>query len=225
MQCQKCGYFLSVTATYCPSCGLSVHQSPSNPVLEQRPDMLFDNQKVPINSPGQSPLPYSNVPSPLPPHMIAPDNYFLFLNGQQMGPYTVNQLRSMWHQGAVNLSTQYWQVGMTGWQPLVHIKHFLDSPAVHQPNTFVNNNFNQNMVAPMMMPMRSSRSRVAYILLAFFLGCFGIHNFYAGYSGRGIAQLLITLFLGWLGIGIIITAIWSFIEIVTVSRDAEGLKM
>jgi hypothetical protein len=66
-------------------------------------------------------------------------------------------------------------------------------------------------------------SRVAYVLLGLFLGCFGVHNFAAGYTGRGLAQLLITFTLGWLlGLGILITAIWAIIEVITVTRDAQG---
>ena len=37
------------------------------------------------------------------------------------------------------------------------------------------------------------KSQVAAGLLAFFLGFFGIHNFYLGYKGKAIAQLLITI--------------------------------
>ena len=33
-------------------------------------------------------------------------------------------------------------------------------------------------------------SKVAYCLLAFFLGCFGIHKFYAGKTAAGICYLL-----------------------------------
>jgi TM2 domain-containing membrane protein YozV len=73
--------------------------------------------------------------------------------------------------------------------------------------------------------MRSTKSRGTYIVLGLFLGCFGIHNFYAGYSGRGVAQLLITVFLGWIVVGFFITGLWALIEIVTVSTDAQGLRM
>ena len=72
----------------------------------------------------------------------------------------------------------------------------------------------------------SSKSRVAFVLLGLFLGCLGVHNFYAGYSGKGVAQLLITIFLGWVfGLGIFITGIWALIEIIVVNTDAQGLRM
>ena len=68
-----------------------------------------------------------------------------------------------------------------------------------------------------------AKSRLAYILLGLFLGGFGIHNFYAGYAGRGVAQLLITLFIGWLVVPLIAVFIWIIVEICTVTRDAQGV--
>ena len=41
------------------------------------------------------------------------------------------------------------------------------------------------------------KSRLVYIILAIFLGGFGVHNFYAGYTKNAVIQLLLTLLLGW----------------------------
>lgn len=66
------------------------------------------------------------------------------------------------------------------------------------------------------------KSRLAYLLLAWFLGVFGAHNFYAGYKGTATAQLLITLFLFWLVIPLIVVGIWVLVEMICVTKDAEG---
>jgi len=58
------------------------------------------------------------------------------------------------------------------------------------------------------------KSQIAAALFAFFLGGLGIHNFYLGYTGRGIAQLLVTVLT--CGYGILITWPWSFIEFVLI---------
>ena len=72
-------------------------------------------------------------------------------------------------------------------------------------------------IYPHFMP----KSRLAYILLALFLGCFGIHNFYAGYKGKGLIQLLITaISFGWLSV---VSWIWAIIDIITVTRDKNGV--
>lgn len=68
----------------------------------------------------------------------------------------------------------------------------------------------------------SAKSRVTYVVLGIFLGALGIHDFYAGYSGRAISQLLITLLIGWLIIPLIAVQIWVLIELCTVTLDAQG---
>ena len=73
--------------------------------------------------------------------------------------------------------------------------------------------------------VKSAKSRGVYIILGLFLGCLGIHNFYAGYHGRGAAQLIITLLLGWFIIGLVITGLWALIEICSVTEDAAGDKL
>lgn len=65
-----------------------------------------------------------------------------------------------------------------------------------------------------------AKSRLAYILLGALLGTLGIHNFYAGYVGQGIAQLLITLLS--CGFGAIISMVWAIVEICTVTVDSTG---
>lgn len=79
--------------------------------------------------------------------------------------------------------------------------------------------------APVSQALPIARNRAIYILLALFLGIFGIHNFYAGYHGRAICQLLITLLLGWLLIGVMITGLWALVEMITVETDASGMQM
>ncbi|WP_297741178.1 TM2 domain-containing protein [uncultured Tessaracoccus sp.] len=75
----------------------------------------------------------------------------------------------------------------------------------------------------------STKSKVAAGLLAIFLGAFGIHNFYLGYTGKAITQLLITvLSFGFLAF---ISSIWGIVEGIMIltaspgssaSRDARG---
>ena len=56
------------------------------------------------------------------------------------------------------------------------------------------------------------KSRVCAGLLAIFLGTLGAHNFYLGYTGKAVAQLLITVLFWWLFIPLIGIATWSIIE-------------
>ncbi|MBO4633321.1 MAG: NINE protein [Lentisphaeria bacterium] len=83
----------------------------------------------------------------------------------------------------------------------------------------------QQVPPPQPFPGYQPKSRVAYVLLGLFLGSLGIHNFYAGYAGRGVTQLLITLFLSWLFIPWLIVELWCIIEIIAVNTDANNVKM
>ena len=74
----------------------------------------------------------------------------------------------------------------------------------------------------------TQKSKLTAGLLGIFLGVFGVHNFYLGYTGKGIGQLLLTL-LGWIlcGLGPIAAWVWGLVEgilILTGSMnvDADG---
>ena len=79
--------------------------------------------------------------------------------------------------------------------------------------------------APVHVVVEIPKSRAAYIVLGLFLGGLGIHNFYAGRIGSGIAQLLITIFTFWLIIPIFIIWLWVIIEVIVVNRDGRGQPM
>lgn len=64
------------------------------------------------------------------------------------------------------------------------------------------------------------KTRMLYIILGIFLGGLGVHNFYAGRIGCGVAQLLISLLT--LGIGYPFVFIWVIIELCTVTKDGSG---
>ena len=82
-----------------------------------------------------------------------------------------------------------------------------------------------NVVAAGVQPYQTApRSRVAYVLLGLFVGVLGIHNFYAGYHGRGVAQLLISLLFCWIGSPAVVW-LWNLIEVIAVNRDANGVIM
>jgi hypothetical protein len=67
-----------------------------------------------------------------------------------------------------------------------------------------------------------AKNRMTFIVLGVLLGPLGAHNFYAGYNGKGMAQLLITLVS--VGLASPMTWIWAVIEVWTVDRDSKGVK-
>jgi TM2 domain-containing membrane protein YozV len=213
MKCYRCNQDLAPTAKFCPKCGASATETPYTPGASLGLDSATNPAAQDFGPPVQQ-------------SVAGSESYFLFINGQQSGPYTISQVRSMWQNGAINTGTSYWQAGMPQWQYLANIRQFLEVNAGNQFGAPIIVNQVGCQVGYPMAQMLSPKSRVAFVLLGLFLGCLGIHNFYAGYTGKGIAQLLITVFLGWLfGLGILITGIWALIEIIAVSTDAQGLRM
>lgn len=69
------------------------------------------------------------------------------------------------------------------------------------------------------------KSGIVYILLAWFLGTIGIHNFYAGYVVRASVQLLLTLFSPmFLFVPLIVTALWAFAELLFQNKSRGGRR-
>lgn len=84
------------------------------------------------------------------------------------------------------------------------------------------------------VPSQSSRSRGVFIALAIFLGGMGSHNFYAGYVGRAIGQVVLSLAVGFTstigaeGLSLLIAVglwVWLIADMVFVDTDAQGASM
>lgn len=57
---------------------------------------------------------------------------------------------------------------------------------------------------------RSDRNKIVAALLAFFIGTLGVHRFYLGRTGSGIAMLVLSCTL----IGLLVTGPWALIDFV-----------
>ncbi|CAN5386911.1 hypothetical protein BH10ACI1_BH10ACI1_13460 [soil metagenome] len=177
--------------------------------------------------------------------------YYLLVNGQRTGPYDASDVGRMIRQNAIGYETQFWKDGMMSWETVGSQRQLFETsqtppqyqqpqpppqyqqpqyqqPQYQQPQYQQPQQVHIYQQQPMMIQpviMASSKSRVTYILLGIFLGGLGIHNFYAGYGGRGVAQLLLNLFLFWTLVVPAIIGIWVLIEVCTVDRDAMGNRM
>lgn len=72
---------------------------------------------------------------------------------------------------------------------------------------------------------KEAKSKIAAGLFGIFLGAFGVHNFYLGFTGKAVAQLLITI----LSCGCLsfVSGIWGLVEGILIltgeqSKDANG---
>lgn len=68
------------------------------------------------------------------------------------------------------------------------------------------------------------KSKLVAVLLAFFLGSIGIHDFYLGYTKNGIIKIILTVCTG---IGGSIWALIDFIRLLTgsLNTDANGVEL
>lgn len=87
-------------------------------------------------------------------------------------------------------------------------------------------------------PPAQPKSWLVALLLAFFFGTLGVHNFYLGNTSRGVAQLVLTL-VGWATAIILIgffflavVGIWAFVELILIllrsgsmGRDSQGVPL
>jgi len=77
-------------------------------------------------------------------------------------------------------------------------------------------------------PQPQAKSKIAAGILGILLGCFGVHNFYLGYTGKAIAQLCLSL----LSCGVLsfASAIWGLVEGImiltgSINTDANGIPL
>ena len=76
----------------------------------------------------------------------------------------------------------------------------------------------------------NAKSKVAPGILGILLGSLGVHNFYLGYTGKAVGQLLLTL-VGWvICVGPVISSIWGLVEGImilsgSIDKDATGRKL
>ena len=142
----------------------------------------------------------------------------------RMGPIDEATIRGLLTSGQISIDTLVWTTGMSSWVPLQQssLGAGLPTPPSAVPSCPMPVQGNPN-----------AKDRVIYVLLAIFLGEFGIHNFFAGFSNRAITQLILCLVgipiaaLMTCGVGLLLYVplkIWAIVEACTVTKDANGVN-
>ena len=138
-------------------------------------------------------------------------------NGNRMGPVDEAMMRELVANRTISIDTLVWTNGMANWTPLqqTQLAAGLPVPPPMPPNPPASPYPNASSHHP------DAKDRVAYVLLAVLLGL-GIHNFYAGYTNRGLIQLLVSILT--CGILWFFMWIWAIVEACTVTQDANGVR-
>lgn len=168
--------------------------------------------------------------------------------GERQGPIEEQALRELLNQGKLGAETLVWTQGMAQWTaaretvlassiaappPLVVPPMPSAAPAAApapalgptQSAPVYTSSIPQyaSTAVPAQALPPADKERVVYVLLAVLLPL-GIHNFYAGYTSRAIWQLILAIPIGIVTCGISAFAvwIWSIVEAITVTHDAQG---
>lgn len=156
---------------------------------------------VPVAAPAEQDLDPALLPASQP-------WFYLDMRKEQIGPVAAEEFPSLVLQGAVNRRTLVWSPGMPEWlEAQVALPHlFHAAPGTDQSS------FGQPII-------REKKNRVVAILLAWFLGLFGIHQFYLGNSGKGVTYLVLSI----LVIPIPVIAILCLIDIITIATSKDPM--
>ena len=140
-------------------------------------------------------------------------------DGNRMGPVDELAMRQLIADRTISIDTLVWTNGMANWTPLQQTQLAAGLPVPPPMSQTATISLQYHSIPSNHHP--DAKDRVAYVLLAVLLGI-GIHNFYAGYTTRGIIQLLVSV----LSCGILwfFMWIWAIIEACTVTQDANGVR-
>lgn len=129
---------------------------------------------------------------------------------RNFGPYGLDDVNRLLADGRLSPNDLAWVEGAPEWTRLGYVPGTISMPP---PPHLVDGE------------EASDRRILPAFLLAFFLGTFGVHRFYCGRTGSGIAMLLLTVS----GIGLLVTVVWHVVDwilILTGSfRDDEGRRL
>lgn len=147
--------------------------------------------------------------------------WYVQIGGQRYGPVSEQDLRQWAIDRRVSRSDLVWSEGMPTWVPsgsLPELAMAYDA-APPGPPVLPPPQAGQLAIGP---PLKS---KLAAGLLGILIGAFGVHNFYLGYTGKAVAQLLLTLLT--CGFGAIISSIWGLIEGIliltgSINQDGQG---
>jgi hypothetical protein len=132
------------------------------------------------------------------------------------GPFLLDQLREQWKSGALRVDMQYYTEDQGDWLSVKHLVQDLkpepvERAAPHAPARYA---------APP-APVASNVQRSLYVCFGLLLGMLGVHNFYAGYTGRGVCQMLLTFTV----VGGVVTFFWVICDLLIVTEDSKGRQM
>jgi TM2 domain-containing membrane protein YozV len=202
---------------FCTACGTPHHE---DCYRENGGRTVFGCSRAPADDPklqvSQSDLHAVNLASP-PAQPYAQQPYAQQPYAQQQGPVP----RSQYGSSPLGLSQAAAPAPAPAATAVPAAIPPMQAPPAPPAGTYYYPQVPQPYIPPGMPYAAVQKSRTAYIVLGIFLGMLGIHNFYAGYTGKAVGQLCLTILtLGYLGV---IAWIWAIVEVCVVTQDGQGI--
>lgn len=164
-------------------------------------------------------------------------HYYLQINEEVRGPYSLGQVKGFWDRGEVTVTTPVCAEGQESWETLEALLWMLEpesQSAMAEEMGFVRSGRKVSQVV-------SNKIRSSYCALGLVFGVLGFHNFYVGRRQEGRMALigaLITISMyamgAWTGIapmffggvfGLLGLWFYGIYEALTVKTDGKGRRM
>ncbi len=153
-------------------------------------------------------------------------------DGKEYGPISFDQVQNWIREGRANTQTMIRTDTNPKWIPLGQCPEFasmVGGPPVINPN--INQPIAGHGMAMPHNPNAKSKLVAGILGIVPFIGGLGIHRFYLGYVGIGIAQIFVTLISPCFCPGLPVGFLWGFIEGIMIligsgiTTDAAGIPL
>lgn len=215
MYCENCGALLTGGGKFCPECGAAVNIKVQNQYKKELEQGGMAFAYLPEEEPAaKAKTAEQNQPFD--------DSYSR--PAELDRPSKAEEYKKTSTDWRDHVDSDKFREQNANGQPM---QQFTDQPFYNQPQFGYGQRQAPNMYDAY-GTQYSDKSYIAAALLAFFLGAFGAHNFYLGYTRKAVIQLamgLMTIFT--LGISGIAVGIWAFVEFILlltggISTDGNG---
>ena len=227
--CKNCGNLFGDHLTICPSCGTPVDGvEEETKVADAEPEILPQTEAEPQVEPqpaeAQQAEPQQATQQPYQqqatqqPYQQQATQQQPYQQPYQQQPYQQQPYQQQAYQQQAYQQQPYQQ---QPYQQQGYQQQGYQNPNGYNPNTAYTAGapgyYNPNM------PVQP-KSKLVAGLLGIFLGGFGVHNFYLGYTSKAVIQIIVSLIT--CGIG----SLWGFIEGIliiagSINTDANGMPL
>ena len=225
MYCENCGALLTGGGKFCPECGAAVNIKIQNQYKKELDQSGMAFAYLPDEGPAAAAKAGEQAQQNVPDYGYSEDT-IRAAQAELDRPSKAEEYKKTSTDWRDHVDSSKFREQNASGQP-VQAPQYTDQPFYNQAQYGYAQKQAPNMYDAY-GTQYSDKSYIAAALLAFFLGAFGAHNFYLGYTRKAVIQLamgLMTIFT--LGLSGIAVGIWAFVEFIllltgSISTDGNG---